>query len=93
MQSFVLKRWASASSSGLPENSSLKYEQFNGGWPGCTCTCAGCTASCTCFTGGASCCSGGAGSMSGSTGGGHTGGSCSAGGPPSVMVAYICSLT
>ena len=30
--------------------------------------------------------------MSGSTGGGHTGGSCSAGGPPS-MVAYVRSMT
>ena len=34
LQSFVLKRWASASSSGLPENSGLKYDQFNCGCTG-----------------------------------------------------------
>ena len=31
IQSFVLNKWASTSSSGLPENSGLKYDQFNCG--------------------------------------------------------------
>ena len=31
IQSFVLNKWASTSSSGLPENSVLKYDQFNCG--------------------------------------------------------------
>ena len=86
--------------SGLPENSGLEYDQFSRGGPGCTCTCAGCTGSwtcctgsCTCCTGGAGGCSGGAGGVADSTGGGCAGGSYSAGGSPSAMVVYICSLT
>ena len=87
IHSFGLKTWASASSFGLPENSGLKYDQFSEGWPDYTCTCAGCTGSCTCCTEGASSCTEGADSMTGTTGGRHTGGGCSAGGPPSYMVA------
>ena len=34
-----------------------------------------------------------AGGKAGTTGGGCTGGSCNLCGPPSAMVAYICSLT
>ena len=37
IQSFVLSKWASASSSGLPANLGLKWDQFNcglGGAPG-----------------------------------------------------------
>ena len=74
------------------QKSGLKYDQFSEGWPGFTCTCAGCTGPCTCCTGGETGCSEGAGGTAGTTGGGHTGGSCSAGGPPSAMAAYICSL-
>ena len=48
IQLFVLKRRASASSC-LIQNSGLIYDLFNGGLPGCTCTCAGCTGSCTCL--------------------------------------------
>ena len=48
--------------------------------------------SCTC-TGGATGCSSGAGSVAGTTGGVCTGGFCGVDGPPSAMVAYICSLT
>ena len=58
----------SASSSGLPENSGLKYDQLSGGWPGCTCICAGCTGSCSCCTGEASGCYGGADDTAGTTG-------------------------
>ena len=58
IQSFVLNNWASASSSGLPANSGLKYNQFNcgiwlitwtGGASGCAelGTCAG--GSCGCI--------------------------------------------
>ena len=35
IQSFVVNKWTSTSSSGLPENSGLKYDQFNCGiWTG-----------------------------------------------------------
>ena len=54
IQSFVLNKCASASSSGLPENSGLKYDQFNCGiWAGGACsniglgTCAGGICWCT----------------------------------------------
>ena len=42
IQSFVLSIWASASSSGLPENSGFKHDQINWGWPCCTWICTGC---------------------------------------------------
>ena len=42
IQSFVLNRWASTSSSGLPEYSGLKWDQFRcigTCWPGCGKSC------------------------------------------------------
>ena len=43
IKSFVLRWCASASSSGLPANASLKWDQFNcGTGPGCTGGAAGC---------------------------------------------------
>ena len=79
IQSFVLKRWASAPSSGLPEDFGLKYDQFNWGLLGCTGTCAVCYWTCIESSGGAGgCsrgedgCSRGAGSVAGSTGEGCT---------------------
>ena len=42
IQSLVLNRCATASSSGLPENSGLKYDQLNcGTWNGGFCGCIG----------------------------------------------------
>ena len=83
IQSIVLRRWASTSSSGLPGNSDLKCDLFNygiyPGWIGCAgigwaasiTICTGCIGGCT---------------------GSKTGGGCStggAGGPPSVMFTYV----
>ena len=78
IQSLVLRRWASASSSGLPMNSGLKWDQFNwgigSGWIGCVGGTIGCG-------GGAGGCTGGA----GGTTGGLTGSGWGAGGPPTAM--------
>ena len=61
IQSFILRRCVSTSSSGLPANSGLKCNQFNcsteAGWIGCVgIGCAGCTSGCI---GGMGSCTGG----------------------------------
>ena len=78
IQSFVLKRCASAPSCGFPAHSNLKCCKFNG------CTKPGCA-------GGITGCSGGAwGTIDWSGGtGGTTGGSCGAGGPPLAICLYF----
>ena len=68
IKSFVLRRWASAFSSGLPANSGLKCNQFNcGNGPGCA--------------GGKTGCAGGPEGITGCTGntGDTTGEGCGAG--------------
>ena len=68
IQSFVLRRCVSTSSSGFPVNSGLKWDQFNCGiGPGCTGGAAGCP-------GGTAVCVVGSGSTAGS--GGASGGGC-----------------
>ena len=87
IQSFVLRRCASASSSGLLVNSGLKCYQFNcgiwAGWIGYVgIGCAGGTDSCT------------EGETEGGWGAGRAGSAGGAGGPPSPMFTYIvCSLS
>ena len=89
IQSFVLNNWASESSSGSPENSDLKYDQFNCGiWTGgadgniglgtCTGGFCGCTGFGTCA--GRICSCTGSGTCTGEIGGGGGGSSMCAGG-------------
>ena len=54
IQSLVLSKWASASSSGFPENSGLKCDQFN--CTNCCPCCAGCMGCCTCCVDCVGCC-------------------------------------
>ena len=82
IQSLVLSRCTSASSSGLPANSDLKCDQFN--W--------GIGAGRICCVGGVICCAGGVSSCTGGTGGttgGTTGDGSDAGGLPSARSKYI----
>ena len=81
IQSLVIRRCASAFSSGLPMNSSLKCDQFNCGI-GAWIVCAGGALSCV---GGAGSCMGGAEDTTGCI----TGGGWGAGGLPSAMSNYI----
>ena len=78
-QSLVLRRCASTSSSGLPANSSFKYDQFNcgmgAGWIGCA--------------GGAGGCTGEAGGVTGSI----TGVGWGENGLPSAMIYYNLNCT
>ena len=70
IQSFVLRRCVSASSSGFPTNSALKCDQFNcGNEPGCA--------------SGITICSGGAGGTTGCTGGM---GGCACGSPSAIFL-------
>ena len=90
IQSFVLKRWASASSPGFPAHSSLKWDQFNcgtgsafSGWE------AGCTGGTASYVGGVGCCAGGGEGIVG--GAGAEGGGCGIGGPLSAIFLYVLS--
>ena len=81
VQSWVLRRCASTSSSGFPANSGLKWDQFNcgtgSGWTGYE---------------GRTGCVGGAGGCTGGTGGtteGITGDGWGAGGPLSAISIYV----
>ena len=79
IQSFVLRRCTSPSSSGFPVNSDLKWDQFNIGiGPGWAGGIAGCT-------GGTAGCGGGTGGCTGGTGG-AAGDGWGAGGPPSAFL-------
>ena len=81
IQSFVLRRCASTSSSGFPVNSGLKWDQFHCGiGPGCTGRAAGCTGGTAGCVGDAGGCKGAAGSTAGSEGDG-----CGADDPPSAI--------
>ena len=105
-QSFVLNKWASASSSGWPENSGLKYVQFN-----CGCTVfgiwaggaggnagfgkwagglCGCIGAGTC-AGGVCCCIG-SGTWAGMAGG-ETGSGTSAGGSGTGSYCACCAAS
>ena len=82
IQSLVLRKCASVSSSGLPVNSGLKWGQFNWGiGPGWI----GCADWTTVYAGGASYCTGGAGGTTGDI----TVGGWGAGGPPSTIAIYV----
>ena len=85
IQSFFLRRCASASSYGLPGDLGLKWDQFNchigPGWTGGTTGCAGETTGCM---GGAGGCMGGTWGTAGDTNGGGWG----IGGPLSAI--FIC---
>ena len=87
---FVLNRCASASSSGLPENSGLKYDQFNwgctgigiciGGISGCNAFGIGTGGTCDCIEFGIGTGGLGAGGICGCTGSGMSAGGAGAGG-------------
>ena len=90
IQPIVLKRWASASSSGLPEFNwgCTGFGTWAGGDGGGSC----CTRSAFC-TASYFCCAWEAGGVTCATRGLCTVGSFSAGGLLSAIVAYLCSLT